>query len=135
MKLPFLIVSRSAMEERSRIIEEAWARCREEREDAKRTLAAERERYDRLFAAYERLRIEKLANPARLVTDEQVERIEEEYHEDDMPMEIAMAIDERAAGDGILQRELWKTARRMLSRKDEAAEVAKRILDGDVNDD
>lgn len=90
-------------------------------------------RYDKLLDMYHALRIDKLANPARLPTDEQIRQVEE--RNEDLGMEIEQAIDDRAQGDPALVRSLWNDARRMLEGGAERGEVATRILRGSLNDD
>lgn len=124
MKLPW--VAREALE----FLQEQLRECKAEHAVA---IAVERQRYDTLFAAYEKLRIEKLANPAVYPTDEQIRQVEERY--EDLGMEVEMAIADVAQGDTSLERQLWEEARRMLARGNAPAEVAERIMNGATNDD
>lgn len=95
----------------------------------------ERDRYNRLFAAYERLRVEKLANPVQFPDEAAMARIEQQHRDDELAMQIEMAIDERAQGDPGLIRLLQGEARKMLSRNIAVEEVCERILQGADYDD
>lgn len=98
-------------------------------------LREEQARYAELLEKYHQLRIDKLANPVRFPTEEQIREVEQRHEEDTLGIEIEQAIDDRAQGDKYLIRQLWNDARRMLDNKMSPTEVADAILRGAQTDD